>query len=129
MIDRQASVAADDQLLDDLFDRIVEVDAVDVVARHQDVIDGDLVQGQQTLRQVQAVVGLVIIVIAFAAIQFVQGHGMWLNTERAQEHPGAAIEQPGQWLEQLQRHFEQAVAQADECLRVASGQLSRQVFS
>ncbi|MNT01194.1 hypothetical protein D3C72_1356500 [compost metagenome] len=50
VIDRQAGVAADDQLFDDLFDRIVEVDPVDVIARYQNVIDGDLVQRQQALR-------------------------------------------------------------------------------
>ncbi|MNO83832.1 hypothetical protein D3C76_751570 [compost metagenome] len=44
VVHRQAGVAADDQLLDDALDRLVEADAVHFVARYQDVVDGHLVQ-------------------------------------------------------------------------------------
>ncbi|MNP47015.1 hypothetical protein D3C76_1410510 [compost metagenome] len=53
---------------------------------------------------------------------------MALHAKRAQEQARAAIEQPGQGLQQLERHLEQAVAQANEGLRVTSGQLPWQVL-
>ena len=41
---RQARAFVVAQLFDDLFDRVVEVDAVDIAAWHQNVVDRDVVQ-------------------------------------------------------------------------------------
>ncbi|MNE25050.1 hypothetical protein D3C80_1183670 [compost metagenome] len=85
VVDRQAGVAADDQLLDDRLDRLIEVDAVDIVARHQDVVDGDFVQRQQAFGQVQALVGVGFIGgVAVGIVVVVHGHGMALHAKRAQ---------------------------------------------
>ncbi|MNS98366.1 hypothetical protein D3C72_1327300 [compost metagenome] len=41
---RQACALVMPQLFDDFFDRVIEVDAVDVTARHQNVVDRNIVQ-------------------------------------------------------------------------------------
>ncbi|MNN43124.1 hypothetical protein D3C81_1573450 [compost metagenome] len=100
MVDRQAGVAADDQLLDDAPDRLVEVDAVHFVARYQDVVDGDLVQRLQAVEQ--AVAGCFVLLVFVKVVGFlrVQGHGRRLHAERAQEQLGETVQQAGQRLQE-----------------------------
>ncbi|MNP28626.1 hypothetical protein D3C76_1216010 [compost metagenome] len=92
MVDRQAGVAADDQLLDDAFDRLVEVDAIHFVARHQDVVDGDLVQRLQAVEQAMARCFVLFILIKVVGILRMQGHSGGLCTERAQHELGGAVQ-------------------------------------
>ncbi|MNN38066.1 hypothetical protein D3C81_1520430 [compost metagenome] len=126
VIDRQARVAADDQLLNDAFDRVIQVDAIDFVARHQDVVDGDFVQRLQAVEQAMACRLVLLVFVEVVILLRVQGHRRRLCAERAQNQLGATVEQAGQWLQQGKGHLEQAGTQADERLRVAPRQASRQ---
>ncbi|MNF93795.1 hypothetical protein D3C84_764830 [compost metagenome] len=73
-------------------------------------------------------VGVQVFFCVGIVVLLVQAHRMRLDAKRAQQQSCAAIEQPGQGLEQLERRFEQAVAQGDEGVRIAPGQLPWQVF-
>ncbi|MNP11061.1 hypothetical protein D3C76_1032340 [compost metagenome] len=126
VIDRQPGVPADDQLLDDAFDRLVQIDTIDFVARHQDVVDGDFVQRLQTIEQPVAHWLVRFVFVEVVILLWVQGHRRRLRTERAQDQLGATIEQAGQWLEDSQRHLQQAGTQADERLWVTPRQAPRQ---
>ncbi len=71
-----------------------------------------------------------VLVFFIEVIRFrrVYGHSRGLHAEWAQDQPGNAIQQAGQWLQQGQRHFQQADTEADQGLRVAPRQASWQVL-
>ncbi|MNE07617.1 hypothetical protein D3C80_1002420 [compost metagenome] len=124
MKDRQAGVTADDQLFDDGLDRIVQVDAVDFAARHQDVVDGNFFQCLDAAGQLRLVRASVIgeFVEQVAAVLFVVllGDGAAFCCERLQYQPGGSLERPGQGVDQFAQRLEQAVAEADKGVWVAA---------
>ncbi|RWW90332.1 hypothetical protein BHE74_00044329 [Ensete ventricosum] len=126
---RQARTLRGAQLFNDFFDRVVQVDAVYFAAGHQDVIDGDVVQGVDPRHAgCAAFVGFglrVIIVIGQRFVAFLDHAG--LAREWAQQQQGDAIEQPGEGIEDFQRHAQQRVAKAKHRLRMANGEGAGQV--
>ncbi|MNP37420.1 hypothetical protein D3C76_1308680 [compost metagenome] len=76
------------------------------------------------MRLVRAgVIGQLVEQMAAALLVVVLGDGAVFHRERAQQQPGDGFKRPGQRVEQLEQWLEQAVAEADEGLRMAAGEL------
>lgn len=126
---RQARALGRAQLLDDGFDRVIQVDAIHFTARHQDVVDRDVVQGVDAGQAGGAVVvglGLRFVVMLgqrFVAFLYHAG----FTCKRAQQQQADAVEQPGQRREDFQRHAQQRVAKAQDGVGVTDGEGAGQV--
>jgi hypothetical protein len=83
------------QLFDDFLDRIVEVDAVDFTARHQNVVDRDVVQRMDARQRVRAADAFgFVVMLGSGSSLFLHHFGFAL--ERSQQQLAGGVEQPGQ---------------------------------
>ncbi len=126
LVDRHPRVLTGADMAEDDVEIIVQVDAEDLLTRHHDVIDGDVLEIEN--RQQHALVATRDHAAGFVdhGAQLVTGQAVGAaadiaHAEQAQQAIGDAIDQPDQRVEQLEQRFQHQRGRIGDALRIHGG--------